>query len=97
MNSFFAGFASGAPRGALPVSPYFVAIFVANSKEKEHMEKELTTPSGTPVPQTNEGRCPVAHGTRAFTNADWWPGQRPNEVRRSQNPDALPASWAPHD
>jgi hypothetical protein len=26
------------------------------------------------------------------TGADWWPGQRPNEVRRGQN---LHAKWAP--
>jgi hypothetical protein len=27
--------------------------------------------------------------------ADWWLGQRPNEVRRSQNPDGPLAKWAP--
>lgn len=27
--------------------------------------------------------------------ADWWPGQRPNEVRRSQNPNDPPANWTP--
>jgi catalase-peroxidase len=45
------------------------------------MEKELAA-AGTIVPQTqepvnsNESKCPVAHGARKFNrNADWWPNQ----------------------
>jgi catalase-peroxidase len=35
------------------------------------MEKELTTSAGAP----NEAKCPVAHGTPAHANRDWWPNQ----------------------
>jgi len=51
-----------------------------------------TLTAGMAVPwQADFNDCNSSEG------ADWWPGQRPNEVRRSQNPDALPASWEPDD
>jgi catalase-peroxidase len=47
------------------------------------MEKELTTATGTPVPNqeqnsSTEAKCPVARrhtAAGAATNADWWPNQ----------------------
>jgi len=49
----------------------FEVTILTNSKEGEHMEKELTTSAGTPT----ESKCPFSHGTTAHTNRDWWPNQ----------------------
>jgi catalase-peroxidase len=43
------------------------------------MDQKLTTQAGTAVPEKEntspEGKCPVAHTPRRYTNADWWPNQ----------------------
>ncbi len=42
------------------------------------MEQKLTPETGTVVPEQTtapEGKCPVAHGARRYTNTDWWPNQ----------------------
>ena len=41
------------------------------------MEKELATAAGASAPEQelSTGKCPVAHGARRYTNADWWPNQ----------------------
>ena len=49
-----------------------------------------TLTAGMAVPwQADFNDCNSSEG------ADWWPGQRPNEVRRSQNPNDPPANWTP--
>src|SRR5438105_4721179 len=45
------------------------------------MDNKFAAAEGTAAPQTQEltnpteSKCPVAHGTRAHTNRDWWPNQ----------------------
>jgi len=45
------------------------------------MDNTLATGAGAVVPETKdksslpESKCPVAHGRRAYSNADWWPNQ----------------------
>src|SRR6266478_5032234 len=54
-------------------------IFWTNSKENQHMEKELTGTAAAVPNNPTEAKCPVKVGARrntvagAPTNADWWP------------------------
>jgi len=60
------------------------------------MEKELTTSAGTTVPNnqeqklSTETRCPVAHGARRYTNADWWPNQLDLKILHQHSPLSNP-------
>ena len=56
------------------------------------MEKELTTAVGASVPA--EGKCPVAHGARRYTNADWWPNQLNLKVLHQHSPLSNPMDKA---
>jgi catalase-peroxidase len=44
---------------------------LTNSKEGEHMDKELNTATGAPT----ESKCPFAGGASAHKNREWWPNQ----------------------
>jgi catalase-peroxidase len=64
-----------------------------NSKKGKHMEKELTTAAGAPIPGnqepnlSTEAQCPVAHGARRHqTNVDWWPNQLNLRVLHQHSP-----------
>ena len=69
-----------------------------NSKEGKHMEKQLTTAAGAPVPDnqeqnlSTETKCPFSGGARkhtmagAPTNADWWPNQLNLKILHQHSP-----------
>jgi catalase-peroxidase len=77
-------------------------LFLTNSKEDKHMEKELTTPPAAPVADKeqqdlanetkSETKCPVMNGARrhslagASTNADWWPNQLNLKILHQHSP-----------
>ncbi|HMK29226.1 MAG TPA: catalase/peroxidase HPI [Terriglobales bacterium] len=56
------------------------------------MENKLAAAAGVAVPQTQEqyksteSKCPVTHGTRTHTNADWWPNQLNLKVLHQNSP-----------
>ena len=60
------------------------------------MENKLATATGATAPQTqeqhnsSESKCPVAHGVRRHTNADWWPNQLDLKVLHQHSPLADP-------
>src|SRR6516162_4467392 len=72
--------------------------FWTNSKEEEHMDKNLTTETGTSSPGnqeqdfSTETKCPVSNGGRghaaagARTNEDWWPNQLNLKILNQHSP-----------
>src|ERR1700752_2325573 len=60
------------------------------------MEKELSTAVGAPGPDKQEknlpteAQCPVAHGARRYTNADWWPNQLDLRILHPHSPLSEP-------
>ena len=58
------------------------------------MDKELTTAVGASVPHeqtsSSEAKCPVAHGARRQTSADWWPNQLNLKVLHQNSPLSNP-------
>lgn len=60
------------------------------------MEKKLAVAAGASAPQTQEqsnpteGKCPVAHGARVRTNADWWPNQLNINILHQHSPLSNP-------
>ncbi len=56
------------------------------------MEKELSTAVGAPGPDKQEknlpteAQCPVPHGARRYTNADWWPNQLNLKILHQHSP-----------
>jgi catalase-peroxidase len=66
-------------------SSKFVSV-LNNSKEGEHMDKELNTSAGAPA----ESKCPFSQGTSAFTNRDWWPKQLDIQILHQHSPISNP-------
>src|SRR5260370_7307391 len=67
-------------------------IFWTNSKENQHMEKELTATAAAVPNNPTEAKCPVKVGARrhtvagAPTNAGWWPNQLNLKILRQNSP-----------
>src|SRR5580704_19183173 len=74
-------------------------IYLTNSKEDKHMEKQFTTAVGEPFPdnqeQINEAKCPFSGGARRHTaggsaNAGWWPNQLNLKILHQHSPLSNP-------
>ena len=56
------------------------------------MEQKLTPEAATAIPEKQdqntspEAKCPVAHGSRRYTNADWWPNQLNLKILHQNSP-----------
>src|SRR5437016_2299906 len=75
-------------------------IFWTNSKENQHMEKELTGTAAAVPNNPTEAKCPVKVGARrntvagAPTNAGWWPDQLNLRILHQNSPLSDPMGKA---
>src|SRR5579872_1304172 len=54
------------------------------------MENELKARAASASGSSTEAKCPVAHGSRARTNRDWWPNQLNLQVLNQHTPQSNP-------